>query len=191
MDITAEEVHVLHVDEEPAIDETAGTFIERHDDRLIVRTATTVNEGLEVLETQAIDCVVSDFEMPDVTGIAFLETVCEDHPDLPFILFTGKGSESVASEAISTGVTDYFQQESGTTQSELLGNRILNVVDQRRAQLQARAHEQRLRTIAENASEVLWQFNRNSVNCCASTRHTRRYDSGRAAPQWLRRHRWG
>lgn len=46
--------------------------------------------------------------MPGQNGIEFLETVCETYPYLPFILYTGKGSEEVASDAITAGVTDYL-----------------------------------------------------------------------------------
>jgi DNA-binding NtrC family response regulator len=54
--------------------------------------------------------------MPGVDGLEFLASVREEYPDLPFILFTGKGSEEIASEAISRGVTDYLQKETGTDQ---------------------------------------------------------------------------
>jgi signal transduction histidine kinase len=60
---------------------------------------------------------------PDGTG-----SVRADYPDLPFILYTGRGSEEVASEAISAGATDYLQKQSGTEQCELLANRIRNAV---------------------------------------------------------------
>jgi len=87
-----------------------------------------------------VDCIVSDFDMPDQNGIEFLETVREEYPDLPFILYTGKGSEEVASDAISTGVTDYLQKESGTDHHSLLANRIRQAVE---AQENARSAEQR------------------------------------------------
>jgi PAS domain S-box-containing protein len=71
--------------------------------------------------------------MPNQNGIEFLRSVREIYPDLPFILFTGKGSEEVASEAISAGVSDYLQKESGTDQYTVLANRIANLVSQYRA----------------------------------------------------------
>jgi CheY-like chemotaxis protein len=70
--------------------------------------------------------------MPGKDGIEFLQAVREAYPDLPFVLFTGKGSEAVASDAISAGVTDYLQKQSGTEQYELLVNRIRNAVQARR-----------------------------------------------------------
>ena len=72
--------------------------------------------------------MVTDYDMPGRDGIEFLEAVREEHPELPFILFTGKGSEAVASETISAGVTDYLQKEAGTEQYAALATRIRNVV---------------------------------------------------------------
>ena len=51
-----------------------------------------------------------------------------EYPDLPFLLFTGHGSEEVASEAISAGTTDYIQKEGGTEQYEVLTRRVQNAV---------------------------------------------------------------
>ncbi len=61
--------------------------------------------------------------MPGQDGIEFLESVRAIDEKLPFILFTGKGSEEVASEAISAGVTDYLQKHQGTDQYTMLANR--------------------------------------------------------------------
>ena len=70
--------------------------------------------------------------MPGMNGLEFLQTVQERYPDLPFILFTSKGIEAIASDAIAASVTDYLQKSSGTEQYELLVNRIRNVVRARR-----------------------------------------------------------
>jgi PAS domain S-box-containing protein len=72
--------------------------------------------------------------MPGTDGIEFLQAVRRDYPTLPFILFTGRGSEEVASEAISAGVTDYLQKETGTDQYAVLANRVENAVEKHRAE---------------------------------------------------------
>lgn len=121
---------VLHVDDEPDFADLVSIYLEREGDGLEVITETSPEAGLERLESEAIDCIVSDYNMPRTNGLEFLEAVREEHPDLPFILFTGKGSEEIASEAISAGVTDYLQKEGGTDQYTILANRIENVVQQ-------------------------------------------------------------
>jgi len=103
-------IRLLHVDDEADFAETAGAFLEREDGRITVETAEDADVALSRLAETAVDCVVSDFDMPGRNGIEFLRVVRAEYPDLPFILFTGKGSEEVASEAISAGVTDYLQK---------------------------------------------------------------------------------
>lgn len=129
-----ETITVLHVDDEPDFADLAAEFLEREDERISVQTATSTAEGLERLSESQINCIVSDYEMPGKNGIEFLETVREDYPDLPFILYTGKGSEEVASDAISAGVSDYLQKERGTEQYELLANDIVTFVDKYRTE---------------------------------------------------------
>jgi DNA-binding NtrC family response regulator len=126
----AEEIRVLHVDDEPEFAELVASYLERSERRLSVETATSASEGFDRLADTRFDCVVSDYDMPGRSGIEFLEAVQDEHPDLPFILYTGKGSEDVASEAISAGVTDYLQKRPGPDQYTLLANRIRNAVEQ-------------------------------------------------------------
>ena len=140
-----QEIQILHVDDEPSITDLTATFLEREDDQFSVETATSADEGLQHLGDRPPDCIVSDYNMPGMDGLEFLQAVREDYPDLPFILFTGKGSEEVASDAISAGVTDYLQKKSGTEQYELLANRIRNAVDARRETKRADRQEKLMR----------------------------------------------
>ncbi|WP_459889739.1 PAS domain S-box protein [Halostagnicola bangensis] len=135
-----------------------ATFLERNDPQLAVRTTTSPVDGLEVLAERDIDCVVSDYDMPECNGIEFLERVRADHPELPFILYTGKGSEEIASEAISAGVTDYLQKGGGSGQYVVLTNRIQNAVEQYQTRQSARATKEKFARIVEKTDEVLYMF---------------------------------
>ena len=132
MSPTADSMRVLHVDDEPGFADMTASFLEREDDRLDVQTATSATAGLDILVETDIDCVVSDYDMPEQNGIQFLEAVREEYDTLPFILYTGKGSEEIASDAISAGVTDYLQKGRGTDQYAVLANRITNAVESQR-----------------------------------------------------------
>ena len=148
---SASAIRVLHVDDEPSFAETAAAFLEQEDEQFEVETANSASEGFERLEESTFDCIVSDHDMPRQNGIEFLEGVREEYSDLPFILYTGKGSEEVASEAISAGVTDYLQKKGGTSQYTVLANRIRNAVDNYRAQTELAAREQRLNLFFEQS----------------------------------------
>ncbi|AUX10273.1 signal transduction histidine kinase with PAS domain [Halalkaliarchaeum desulfuricum] len=145
-------MRILHVDDDVNFAELTATFLEREDDRFAVETATSASEGLEVIADTEVDCVVSDYDMPGRNGIEFLESIRERSSELPFILFTGKGSEEVASDAISAGVTDYLQKERGTDQYAILANRIKNAVEGRRARIQRERQLDAIETAQEGIS---------------------------------------
>ena len=165
-------VNVLHVDDEPGFAEMVADFIEKEDEDISVETVTRAEDALERLEGHNdsdendgggddgnendedgdIDCIVSDYEMPGMDGLELLERVRDDYPDMPFILFTGRGSEEVASEAISAGVTDYLQKESGTEQYKVLANRIRNSVSMRRSKRGLRETSKHLRAVLDTVS---------------------------------------
>lgn len=148
-------IRVLHVDDEPGLADLTADFLERENEDIVVTTETCTQDGLAAIEEAAFDCIVSDYEMPGENGLEFLDTVREEYPDLPFILFTGKGSEAVASDALYRGATDYLQKRSGTEQYELLANRIENAVGQYRAQQEVQRRERQLQTLLENSNDRL------------------------------------
>ena len=145
-------IHVLHVDDEPDFAELTAEFLKREDDSITVTTATSASEGLEHLSRGDFDCIVSDYDMPTQNGIEFLKSVRENSPDLPFVLFTGKGSEEIAGEAISAGVTDYLQKKRVTDQYTVLANRLRNAVERHRAEKERKRQRKAIETAQEGIS---------------------------------------
>lgn len=156
------EIRVLYVEDDPGFTDLTVTCLEDEGEQFEITTATDAATGLERLGDD-IDCIVSDYNMREMNGIEFLETVRETHPDLPFILFTGRGSEEVASEAISAGVTDYLQKEGGTDQFAILANRIANAVDQDRTRKKLARQNKRLKAVLSNAPVILFTFDAQGV----------------------------
>ncbi|EMA46995.1 bacterio-opsin activator domain-containing protein [Halococcus saccharolyticus] len=147
-----EPIRVLFVDDEERLVEFAARFLEDLREAFVVVTETSAEAALDRLDREgAPDCIVSDYRMPGIDGLEFLETVREEHSKVPFVLSTGKGSEEVASEAISAGVTDYLRKDTGTDQYAVLANRIENAVAQRRAE---RALAERERRLAAQRDEL-------------------------------------
>lgn len=130
------DVRILHIEDEPGFANLVKEFLEQEQAAFEVLTETDPAVGLERAQSMDIDCIVCDYEMPGLSGLEVLERVREDAPKLPFILFTGKGSEEIASEAITAGVTEYIQKETGTDQYTVLANRIEQAVARHRAEEQ-------------------------------------------------------
>ncbi|NLV12716.1 PAS domain-containing response regulator [Haloarcula argentinensis] len=148
-------VDILHVDDDKGLASLTADLLERKDSRFNVQTAASATEGLHLLDEFAPDCIISDFEMPGRDGLEFLEAVRAEHSKLPFILFTGRGSEEIASDAISAGATDYLQKQSGTEQYELLANRINNAVTRYHSEKQLRETKEEYAAVFENARNGL------------------------------------
>ncbi|WP_181685236.1 PAS domain S-box protein [Halorhabdus salina] len=147
------EIAVLYVEDDADLASLTVDALEREDNRITVATVPDAEAGLDQLEATSYDCIVSDYEMPGQDGIEFLRTVRERWPDLPFILYTGRGSEAVASDAVSAGVTDYLQKETGIDQYTLLANRIDNAVKHTRATSRLETLEHRYRSLFTEMNE--------------------------------------
>lgn len=125
----ADQIRVLHVDDDEALADLAATFLERECDPLEVVTETSVDAALRVLQAQVIDCVISDYDMPGRDGLAFLKHVRNAAPDLPFILFTGYESADLEADALRAGVTEYQRKRTDTEQYAVLAERVLAAVE--------------------------------------------------------------
>jgi len=147
-------LRVLHVDDKPGFLKLTAEMLEVEDGRFDVITATSASEGMELLEREDVDCIVSDYQMPGMDGIGFLREVRDARPDIPFVLFTGRGSEEIASRAISTGATDYLQKGDSSERYELLANRIENAVQRHRAEREMELGHRALETASEGISLV-------------------------------------
>ncbi|WP_336337102.1 PAS domain S-box protein [Haloarcula brevis] len=157
MSSQGDEISVLHVDDDPDLGDLVAVHLERISDDISVCTERSAADGLDRLSERAFDCVVSDHDMPTMDGLEFLKIVREEYGELPFILFTGKGNEGIASDAISAGVTEYLQKGVGTDQYTVLANRIERAVGERRAKTALEESERMLSTLISNLPGMVYR----------------------------------
>jgi PAS domain S-box-containing protein len=127
-------ISLLHVEDDASFAEMVATYLGRTDTEFDIHHAETAPEGLAILDERDVDCVLSDYDVPGSEGLSFLETVRERHGDLPFVLFTGQGSEDVAAAAISAGASDYLQKFGGTERYDVLARRVESLVEKHRVE---------------------------------------------------------
>ncbi|WP_225335290.1 PAS domain S-box protein [Halomicrobium urmianum] len=126
-------VSILVIDDDSDVAELTARSLERRRDRFSADVTTDARDGLDLLDDGDFDCVVSDYKMPDMDGLALLASVRKEYGDLPFVLFTGHGGTDIASEAIARGATDYLRKEPGPERLELLAERVEDAVRKHRA----------------------------------------------------------
>ena len=146
-------ISLLYVDDEPALLDVCRLFLEQEGDISVV-TAGTVEEALSRVATGTFDVIISDYQMPDIDGLSFLRIIRRQFPDMPFILFTGRGREEVAVEAINSGADSYIQKGGDPrAQYKELSHRVRQIVRRRKAESELRL----MKFSVDHASEgIVW-----------------------------------
>lgn len=124
---------ILHVDDEKNQLEFTKLFLEEIEKDVVVDSVNTPEEALKKQAEENYDCIVSDYKMMSMNGIELAQKVREKS-DVPFILYTGQGSEEVAELAFSAGVDDYMRKETEPTHYQILAKRIRQSVEKHRTE---------------------------------------------------------
>ena len=84
-----------------------------------VLTAASAAEALPILDSYAVDLVVTDFRMPGIDGLELTRHIRENHRDTEVVMITGYGSIHNAVSAMKSGVAEYLAKP--FTEEELTG----------------------------------------------------------------------
>jgi len=73
--------------------------------------ASTLAEGINLLEKEKADVVLLDLSLPDGDGLETLRMVLEQYADIPIVVLSGHDDENLALEALQIGAQDYLVKE--------------------------------------------------------------------------------
>jgi PAS domain S-box-containing protein len=155
----ASTVKVLLIDDEPYLLDVSKQFLEL-DRSITIDTTNSAVLAFDLIASLEYDVVVSDYQMPGKDGIQLLKEMREMGNMTPFILFTGKGREEVAIEALNSGA-DFYLQKGGDpkTQFKELSNMIKKTVQRRRMELDIIEKEEKFENIFNSTNDAIYILN--------------------------------
>jgi PAS domain S-box-containing protein len=126
-------IRILHVDDEENQLEFTKLFLEEIDKEVVIDSVSDPDEAVRLASKNSYDCIVSDYKMLSMSGIELAQRVRE-MSRVPFILYTGQGSEDVAQLAFEAGVDDYLKKEPEPSNYQVLAKRVRQNVEKYRAE---------------------------------------------------------
>jgi len=147
-------IRVLLVDDEPQFLELTKYLLERQGG-FETEGATSGAAALGMLKHGQFDAVVADYQMPEMDGLQLLKVLRNQKMDIPFVLFTGRGREDVAIEALNYGA-DFYLQKGGDPNAQFaeLAHMIHTAVEAKQAELDLRESDRRFREMLANVHHV-------------------------------------
>lgn len=97
---------LLVVDDEESIREFLEIMLKKEGYEITL--AEDGEKAIDLLKKKSFDMIISDLQMPKVTGIELLKHVRENYPDIVFMMITAFGTTETAVEAMKMGAYDYL-----------------------------------------------------------------------------------
>jgi signal transduction histidine kinase len=115
-------------------------------------SASNAQDGLRILEQEAIDLIVTDVMMPECDGIAFLKEVRQRTLDVPVVLMTGSAHLDMAMEAIKNGAFDLVTKPLDNSYFQKVVEKALE--HRRLVSLERNYHSELERTVAQQTMQL-------------------------------------
>ena len=151
-------MRILCVDDDPMVLDITKEFLSANG--FDVELANSATEALEMLDNSPYDALVSDFQMPKFDGIELLKHLERSSCNtIPFILFTGRGREELAIEALNSGA-DHYLQKGGEPRVQFaeLAHLLQRAVERHVAEAQLGESREKFRALVECIGDWRWEM---------------------------------
>ena len=121
-------IQVCYIEPHAQTATSVTAALEATDPTVEVHHVETASEAQKLLETSPVDCVVTEWELPDGSEAALIKTLREAAPTVPIVCFTDQPAD-IAQELFAITATDYLQKQPHADDSRLLAARIRAAVE--------------------------------------------------------------
>ncbi len=114
-------------------------------------------DGIKVCETDDFDCILLDYNLPDLDGVEFLNLMDKQTKTrIPVIMLTGQGNETIAADALRAGATDYLPKRVVSTESlkRTIGNAVEKFHLRKAIEKQTHRLEEKNRELTRKHDEI-------------------------------------
>ena len=118
---------ILIVDDEPSMQEFLEILLQREGHQVV--TCGSASEATVALECDEFDLVLSDIQMPGMSGMELLHHVQDVAPEALVILITAHGTTESAVEAMKHGAYDYLTKPCSVDEIRLVVQKALEKRD--------------------------------------------------------------
>ena len=153
---------VLVVDDEVDFLKLEEMYLSKHD--MHVTSCDCASKALIKAKSGDFDIIVSDYDMPSPNGVELLKNLRDDGCQIGFILFTGKGREDVAIDALNGGADYYIQKGANLPSLFALLARMINEICDAKASAKALAESQQLLEISNHRLDLLGSITRHDIS---------------------------
>jgi cyclic di-GMP phosphodiesterase len=118
------------------------------------QTAAGGEEALQILKTQRFDAVISDLQMPGMSGMELLSRVRQNYPQLAFLVVTGVDDIRVGIEAMQSGADDYIVKPFQVDPNVVSGS-LTRALQKKRLELEVENYRYHLEEIVAEQTQQL------------------------------------
>ena len=156
-------LRILIVDDSPEDRESYRRRIARDSSVAYEFLETSLGEeGLVLARRERPDCILLDYNLPDLDGLVFLDRLrAEDNEMLiPVIMLTGQGNETVAVESLKRGAQDYLVKQLNGNDLQHAVSRVIErvflQVQRKHAEEELRRSQEEFRAMANSIPQLAW-----------------------------------
>ncbi len=123
-------------------------------------------EALKIIEKEKIDCIITDYMMPKMNGLEFVQTLNKKQIKIPIIMLTARGSTKSKLDVLRLGIDDYLQKP---FEKEEFLIRIKNILKNQKSKTEYLKSQKETVTTYENSTDWLLLIKNYVYQKCASS----------------------